>query len=490
MALDQGTSSSRTILFDEKGNILATANQAFPSHFPHAGWVEQDPEVIWQSQLATMEAALKQASLKMSDITAIGITNQRETTIAWNKQTGEAIGNAIVWQCRRTADFCAELKEEGFEEVIKQKTGLRADPYFSGTKMRWILQEIPEAQELAQKGQLAFGTVDSWLIWKLTAGQVHVTDASNASRTMIYNIFDGCWDQEILQRLEIPEDSLAEVRGSSEIVGYTHASFGASVPIAGVAGDQQAALFGQACFEKGMAKNTYGTGCFMLVNTREEARLSEHGLLTTIAWKVDGKVTYALEGSVFMGGALIQWMRDGLGLFDDAAETEAMALSVSDNGGVYIVPAFVGLGAPHWDPYAGGLMIGLTRDTNKKHIVRAGLEAIAYQSFDLLKSIEQDMGFKIQTLRVDGGAAANDFLCQFQADVLQRDVSRPQIIETTAMGAAFLAGLATGVWPNQAAIQELWQEERYFPPLADSKDIESLLDRWQEALRRSKGWKQ
>ncbi|MFH2129901.1 MAG: glycerol kinase GlpK, partial [bacterium] len=441
MALDQGTSSSRTVLFDEKGKVIATASQTFDSIFPKPGWVEQDPETIWQTQKKTITDVLSISKRTMADITAIGITNQRETVIAWDKSTGEAIGNAIVWQCRRTASFCDELKKEGFEEHIRLKTGLVADPYFSGTKIRWMLKENPRVRALADQGQLAFGTVDSWLIWKLTGGKTHATDASNASRTLLYNIFDNRWDEEIIERLEIPMATLPEVRDSSGIIATTDTSeWGAATPIAGIAGDQQAALFGQACFENGMAKNTYGTGCFLLVNTGEQPVRSQHGLLTTIAWKIDGKTTYALEGSTFIAGALVQWLRDKLELFPNAADTEAMANAVDDSGGVYIVPAFVGLGAPYWDPYARGTMIGLTRDTNKNHIARAALEAIAYQSWDLVNAMVQDTGNPLKLLRVDGGASANNFLCQFQANILKLAVSRPKIIETTAMGAAFLAG--------------------------------------------------
>ncbi len=489
MALDQGTSSSRTVLFNEAGRILASASQELPSQFPQSGWVEQHPEEIWKSQKQTIETALSNAGLKMVDITAIGITNQRETVIAWNKETGEAVGNAIVWQCRRTANFCKELKAEGFEQEIKNRTGLVADPYFSGTKMRWMLKESPEIKALATKKKLAFGTVDSWLIWKLTGGKVHATDATNASRTLIYNIFKGEWDDTILERLELPPESLPEVKGSSEVIGHTDPGlWGALIPIAGVAGDQQAALFGQACFEKGMAKNTYGTGCFLLINAGSEAVLSKHGLLTTIAWKIGDSVTYALEGSAFVAGSLVQWLRDGLEIFKDAADTEAMAGQVADTGGVYIVPAFVGLGAPHWDPYARGLMIGLTRDTGKNHIARAGLEAIAYQSWDLLKAMEKDTGTALRILRIDGGATANNFLCQFQSDILKLEVSRPRIIETTAMGAAFLAGLATGVWKNQQHIEQLWLEDRRFKPQLDGSKADSLLQGWHQAVERSKNW--
>ena len=489
MALDQGTSSSRTILFNENGDILATASQDYPSIFPQSGWVEQDPQEIWVSQKNTIAAVLEKSGLAMTDITAIGITNQRETIVAWNRDTGEPIGNAIVWQCRRTADFCESLKAEGLEDSIRQKTGLVADSYFSGTKIHWMLNNVSEIKSLANNGKLAFGTVDSWLIWNLTSGKQHITDATNASRTMIYNIFEGAWDTELLQRLNIPVETLPEVKGCSEVVGYTNGDdWGAEIPIAGIAGDQQAALFGQACFEKGMAKNTYGTGCFLLVNAGEKPVLSDAGLLTTIAWQIDGKTTYALEGSAFIGGALIQWLRDGLSLFEDAAQTESMAEAVSDTGGVYIVPAFVGLGAPHWDPYARGLMIGLTRDTGKNHIARAALEAIAYQSWDLLKAMEKDTGVPLKILRVDGGATVNNFLCQFQADILNLEVSRPRLIETTAMGAAFLAGMATGIWKDQAHIEQLWQEERRFKPVLNTQKTEALLKGWHEAINRSKNW--
>ena len=490
MALDQGTSSSRAILFTENGETVASSSQTFDSIYPHPGWVEQDPEAIWQSQKKTIEKVLLKSKLTLSDITAIGITNQRETVIAWNKETGEAVGNAIVWQCRRTASFCDELKAEGFEERIRTKTGLVADPYFSGTKIRWMLKENPDVIALAKQRKLAFGTVDSWLIWKLSGGKSHVTDASNASRTMLYNIFENSWDEEIIDRFEIPIESLPEVRSSSEITATTSKSvWGVSVPIAGIAGDQQAALFGQACFEKGMAKNTYGTGCFLLMNTGDQAVLSQHGLLTTIAWKIGDKTTYALEGSTFIAGALIQWLRDKLGLFSNAADTEAMANKVDDCGGMYIVPAFVGLGAPYWDAYARGTMIGLTQDTDKNHIARAALEAIAYQSWDLLNAMTQDIGTPLKLLRVDGGATVNNFLCQFQSDILNLAVSRPRIIETTAMGAAFLAGLATGVWDSTEQIQKMWHEDRRFEPMRGPEAVESLLKGWHEAVNRTRSEK-
>jgi len=489
MALDQGTTSSRSILFDENGKIIAEANAPLACHYPQSGWVEQVTEEIWSSQRQTIESALEQAKLSLKDIAAVGITNQRESTIAWNRKTGEAIGPAINWQCRRTADFCEELKAEGFDSVLRDRTGLVTDPYFSGTKMRWILGNIPQARKLADQGDLCFGTVDSWLIWKLTGGQVHATEISNASRTLIFNI-DACdWDKEILTRFGIPAETLPEVKPSSGIIALVDQElFGGEAPIAGVAGDQQAALFGQACFQPGMAKNTYGTGCFMISNTGPELIFSKHGLLTTIAWQIGDDVTYALEGSVFIAGALVQWLRDGLELFADASETQAMAESVSDSGGVFVVPAFVGLGAPHWDPYARGTIVGLTRDTTRNHIVRASLEAIAYQSAEVLRSIASDTKAEVKELRIDGGAAANDFLCQFQADLLGLNVTRPQILETTAMGAAFLAGLAVGIWQDQAQIRNLWQEEKMFTPQISRGDAASLMEDWSRAIERSKSW--
>lgn len=489
MALDQGTTSSRTILFSENGRCIVSASRNVVSYFPRSGWVEKDPEALWQSQKETIIESLSIADLKMRDITAIGITNQRETVVAWNSETGEPIGRAIVWQCRRTADYCKQLAAEGFDRTIHDRTGLVTDAYFSGTKMRWILKNRPEARQLAHQGKLRFGTVDAWLIWNLSKGKSHVTDVSNASRTMVYNIFSGKWCDEILEMLEIPRTTLPEVKGNSEVVAYTDAAeWGAAVPIAGVAGDQQAALFGQACFDEGMVKNTYGTGCFLLLNTGNKAVLSSNGLLTTIAWKINGEVTYALEGSVFIGGALIQWLRDKLGLFKDAADTETMALTVDGTDGLYVVPAFVGLGAPHWDAYARGLMIGITRNTDKNHMVRASLEAIAYQSYDLLKTIERDAGTPLKVLRVDGGASANNFLCQFQSDILGIEVSRPKMVETTAMGAAFLAGLATGVWKDLSHIKQLWQEDRRFTSQKNQAEISQLLSGWQKALERSKKW--
>ncbi|HIO84357.1 MAG TPA: glycerol kinase [Deltaproteobacteria bacterium] len=489
MALDQGTTSSRTILFDENGIIVAEANASLDCHFPQSGWVEQVPEDIWSSQRETIEAALAQAKLSMKDISAVGITNQRESTIAWNRKTGEALGPAINWQCRRTADFCEELKAEGFDRVLRNKTGLVTDPYFSGTKMRWILENVPDARKQADRGNLCFGTVDSWLIWKLTGGRVHATEISNASRTLVFNINTCAWDDEILSRFGIPRETLPEVKPSSGVIAMVNPELiGGEAPIAGVAGDQQAALFGQACFEAGMAKNTYGTGCFMISNTGSEMVFSQHGLLTTIAWQIGDEVTYALEGSVFIAGALVQWLRDGLEFFKDASETQAMAESVSDSGGVFVVPAFVGLGAPHWDPYARGTIVGLTRDTNRNHIVRASLEAIAYQSAEVLRSIANDTGVELKELRIDGGAAANDFLCQFQADLLGMKVTRPRILDTTAMGAAFLAGLAVGVWKDQTQIRKLWQEEKTFAANISREDANQKMDAWNRAVERSKGW--
>ncbi|MDJ0990342.1 MAG: glycerol kinase GlpK, partial [Desulfobacterales bacterium] len=437
MALDQGTTSSRTVLYNAKGDTIAMANEEFPCHYPQAGWVEQEPEDIWRTQKNTMEAALKKAALSLADVAAIGITNQRETVIAWHAETGKAVGRAIVWQCRRTADYCDQLKTEGFDAVIQAKTGLVTDAYFSGSKIRWILRNNVEARELARQGKLKVGTVDSWLIWKLTGGRVHATDASNASRTMIYNIHELAWEPEILEKMGIPDDILPAVKPSSGVFGTTdEAIFGHAVPIAGVAGDQQAALFGQACYTRGMTKITYGTGLFMMMNTGGEAIASASGLLTTIGWQIGDEVTYALEGSVFIAGALMQWMRDDLDFFTDVAATEAMATAIPSTEGLYIVPAFVGLGAPYWDPYARGLMVGITRGTTKNHIVRAGLQSIAYQANDLIGAMAIDSGIRIKTVRVDGGASANNYLCQFQADILGVTLSRPRNVETTAMGAA------------------------------------------------------
>ncbi|MFP4389970.1 MAG: glycerol kinase GlpK, partial [Desulfococcaceae bacterium] len=437
----------------------------------------------------TMKAALEQANLAPSDIAAIGIANQRETVVAWHAETGEPVGKAIVWQCRRTAEYCDELKAEGFDRVIKEKTGLVTDAYFSGSKIRWILRNNTEARELASQGLLKVGTVDSWLIWNLTGGKVHATDVSNACRTMIFNIHTLKWEPEILRKLGVPEDILPEVKPSSGVLGETDpAVFGAKVPIAGVAGDQQAALFGQAGYEKGMSKITYGTGCFMVMNTGSEPIPSPSGLLTTIAWQIGDQVTYALEGSVFIAGALMQWMRDDLNLFDDVAETEKMATAIPSSEGLFIVPAFVGLGAPYWDPYARGVMVGLTRGTTKNHIVRAGLQSMAYQANDLLTAMTRDSGIRTKVVRVDGGASANNYLCQFQADILGVRVSRPKNVETTAMGAAFLAGLAVGVWKDTDQIKEFWKEERSFTLSQSQEKVDYILRGWKRAVERAKGW--
>ncbi len=489
MALDQGTTSSRTILYNDKSEAIAMASEEFACQYPHAGWVEQEAEDIWQSQKNTMEAALKKAKLTLADISAIGITNQRETVIAWNKDTGKPVGKAIVWQCRRTADYCDRLKAEGFDKIIQEKTGLVTDAYFSGSKIRWILRNNIEARELASQGKLKVGTVDCWLIWKLTGGKVHATDVSNACRTMIFNIHELKWEPIILEKLEIPAEILPEVKPSSGVLGQTDKEiFGHEVPIAGVAGDQQAALFGQACFEKGMTKITYGTGCFMVMNTGTEAISSPSGLLTTIGWQIGDEVTYALEGSVFIAGALMQWMRDDLNLFTDVAETEAMATSIPSCEGLYIVPAFVGLGAPYWDPYARGIMAGITRGTTKNHIVRAGLQSMAFQAYDLLGAMVKDSGIKIKTVKVDGGASTNNYLCQFQADILGVTVSRPRNVETTAMGAAFLAGLAVGVWTDMDQIKAYWREDRSFQLNQSQEKVDECLRGWKKAVDRAKAW--
>lgn len=489
MALDQGTTSSRTILYNEAGEVLAMANEEFPCHYPEAGWVEQEAEDIWRSQKNTMAAALEKAGMTLGDVTAIGITNQRETVIAWHAETGKPVGKAIVWQCRRTADYCDTLKEEGFDRIIKEKTGLVTDAYFSGSKIRWILRNNVEARDLANQGKLKIGTVDAWLIWKLTAGKTHATDVSNASRTMIFNIHDLDWDPVLLEKLEIPEEILPRVVPSSGVIAQTDKeTFGHEVPIAGVAGDQQAALFGQACYDKGMTKVTYGTGCFMMMNTGTEAIASPSGMLTTIGWQIGNEVTYALEGSVFIAGALMQWMRDDLDFFIDVAETEAMATAVDSTEGLYIVPAFVGLGAPYWDPYARGTMMGITRGTTKNHIVRAGLQSLAYQANDLLSAMAKDSGIKIKTVRVDGGASANNYLCQFQADILGVNLSRPRNVETTAMGAAFLAGLATGVWKDTDRIKSFWQEDRAFQLNQSQEKVDECLRGWRKAVDRAREW--
>ena len=486
MALDQGTTSSRCIIYNKEGTQISMAQKEFTQYFPEAGWVEHDPIEIWDTQLETARDALAKAGLTASDIDSIGITNQRETTIVWDKNTGEPVYNAIVWQCRRTADFCGELKAEGLMEKYRAKTGLLIDPYFSGTKLRWILENVEGTRERAEKGELLFGTVETWLIWNLTGGRVHVTDYSNASRTMMFNIHELCWDKEMLERLDIPECMLPQPMPSSCIYGETEKSiFGESVVIGGAAGDQQAALFGQTCFGKGEAKNTYGTGGFILVNTGDTPVTSTNGLLTTIAWGINGKVTYALEGSVFVSGALIKWLRDEMGIIETAAQTQEMAMKVDDTEGAYIVPAFTGLGAPYWDPYARGAIFGLTRGVNKNHIARAALESMAYQTYDLLNAMAEDLGEGIKALKVDGGAAANDFLLQFQADIMDSDVYRPDCIETTSLGAAYLAGLATGFWNSEDDIDDNWQVDRIFKSRMEEEKREELLKGWHEAVKRT-----
>jgi glycerol kinase len=491
LALDQGTTSSRAILFDREGRAVKTAQQEFEQLYPQPGWVEHRPEDIWSSQLNAVHVLLRESGIETDQIKAIGITNQRETTIIWNRETGEPIHNAIVWQCRRTAEDCDRMRQEGLAAMFQERTGLVLDAYFSGTKVRWLLDKVPGARELAERGSLAFGTVDSWLIWKLTGGRVHATDVSNASRTLLFNIERGEWDDELLAALDVPRSVLPHVAPSSALIGETDpALFGSAIPIAGIAGDQQAALFGQVCTTPGMSKNTYGTGCFMLLNTGEELVRSKSNLLTTVGWKVgDGPLEYALEGSVFIAGAAIQWLRDGLRIIGTAAETEALAISVDDNGGVYFVPAFVGLGAPHWDAYARGTIVGLTRGSTREHIARAALESIAYQTSDVLRCMRDDSGIDLTELRVDGGAARNDFLMQFQADILGIPVVRPVNTETTAAGAAFLAGLAVGFWPSVDDLAEMWQRERTFEPNMSKSDRERLISDWTRAVERSRNWK-
>ena len=484
MSLDLGTTSCRSILFDKKGHICSVAQKEFTQYFPEPGWVEHDAEEIWATQKGLMFEALEKLGVEMSDVAGIGITNQRETTVVWDKHTGRPVCKAIVWQCRRTAEYCDELKAQGLADMFREKTGLVLDAYFSGTKLKWILDNVPNARERAEAGELLFGTIDTWIIWKLTHGKVHVTDYSNASRTMLFNIHTLEWDEEILKILDIPRQMLPEVKPSSYLYGHTEARiFGEEVPIAGAAGDQQCALFGQTCFAPGEAKNTYGTGGFMLMNTGEKPVASKNGLVTTIAWGVDGKVEYALEGSIFVAGAAIQWLRDQLGLIRDSAESEALAKAVPDTNGCYMVPAFVGLGAPHWDQYARGAIVGLTRGTNRNHIVRATLESLAYQVTDVLKAMEEDSGIKLGTLAVDGGACANDFLMQFQADIINTVVARPKTIETTAMGAVYLAGLAVGYWQSKEEIKENHSISCQFNPNMEEAHRAKLLDGWKKAVK-------
>lgn len=487
MALDQGTTSSRAIIFDEHQNIVDMAQKEFTQHYPKAGWVEHDPLEIYASQYGVMVEALARSGLDASEIAAIGITNQRETTIVWDKKTGRPVYNAIVWQCRRTADYCTELEKAGYGGMIREKTGLRIDAYFSATKIKWILDHVEGARERAERCELLFGTVDTWLIWKLTGGRVHVTDVTNASRTMLFNIHTLSWDEEICRLLDIPMCMLPKVCDSSEIYG-TASIGGAQIPIAGAAGDQQAALFGQTCFKRGDVKNTYGTGCFMLMNTGEEPVESKNGLLTTVAVGLNGKVTYALEGSVFVGGAVIQWLRDELKLITESADSEYFASKVPDSGGVYVVPAFTGLGAPHWDMYARGAILGLTRGTGKDHIIRAALESIAYQTLDVLRAMQADSGIRFNELKVDGGASANNLLMQFQADIAGVTVRRPMIRETTALGAAYLAGLAVGVWKDLDDIKGQWTLDKLYKPVMSRQTAEKLTEGWNKAVGRAKNW--
>ncbi|MDO4247168.1 MAG: glycerol kinase GlpK [Deinococcus sp.] len=488
LALDQGTTSSRAIVFDHAGNIRGVGQKEFKQHFPKPGWVEHDAAEIWSTQIGVVGEALSKAGIRASDIAAIGITNQRETTVVWDRKTGQPIHHAIVWQDRRTAGYCDSIREQ-HGQTLQDRTGLVLDAYFSGTKVKWLLDNVEGARERAEKGELAFGTIDSWLVYNLTGGELHITDATNASRTLLYNIHTGEWDDELLQILDVPRSVLPEVRDSSEVYGQTSEGLlGARVPIAGIGGDQQAATFGQACLEKGMAKNTYGTGCFMLMNTEGEAVPSQNKLLTTVAWQLGGKRTYALEGSVFIGGAVVQWLRDGLEIIRSSSEVEALAASVPDSGGVMLVPAFVGLGAPYWDSYARGTIVGITRGTTKAHIARAALEAVAFQSAELLEAMQKDSGAKLLELRVDGGASNNDLMMQFQADILGVPVVRPKVTETTALGAAYLAGLAVGFWQSTDEISAQWQEDKRFEPQMDEAERTRLMNRWKKAVERSRDW--
>ncbi|MBB3129722.1 glycerol kinase [Paenibacillus rhizosphaerae] len=491
LSLDQGTTSSRAILFNEKGEAVHTAQREITQYFPHPGWVEHNANEIWGSVLSVIASVLSESGVKPEQIAAIGITNQRETAVVWEKETGDPVYHAIVWQSRQTSGICEELKAQGLDDTIRAKTGLLIDPYFSGTKVKWILDEVEGAREKAEQGKLLFGTIDTWLIWKFTGGRAHVTDYSNASRTLMYNIYELKWDDELLEILGVPASMLPQVRPSSEVYGLTvpYHFFGTEVPIAGVAGDQQAALFGQACYSKGMAKNTYGTGCFMLMNTGETAVRSEHGLLTTLAWGINGKVEYALEGSIFVAGSAIQWLRDGLRMLKESKESETYASRVASTDGVYVVPAFVGLGTPYWDSDVRGAVFGLTRGTSKEHFIRATLESLAYQTKDVLSAMEADSGIKLTTLRVDGGAVHNDFLMQFQSDVLGVSVERPVINETTALGAAYLAGLAVGYWKSQEDISGQWAIEREFQPVMEEKERTGLYEGWKKAVHAAMAFK-
>ncbi|HEY1166305.1 MAG TPA: glycerol kinase GlpK [Chitinophaga sp.] len=489
MALDQGTTSSRAILFDKAGAIVSVAQKEFTQLFPQPGWVEHDPAEIWSSQIGVATEAIAKAGLEGGHIAAIGITNQRETTIVWDRETGKPVHNAIVWQDRRTADYCDNLKAAGHEKMIREKTGLVIDAYFSGTKVKWILDNVPGARERARQGKLAFGTVDAWLVWNLSHGAAHVTDITNASRTMLFNIHTQQWDTELLQLLDIPASILPIVKESSEVVAETAAGvFAAQIPISGIAGDQHAALFGQMCTAPGMVKNTYGTGCFMLMNIGDKPIISRNNLLTTVAWKVNGQVQYALEGSIFIAGAIVQWLRDGLGIIRSSAEVEALAASTTANEGVYLVPAFAGLGAPHWEQHARGTLVGMTRGTTAAHIARAALESIAYQTMEVLKAMEADANISIKELRVDGGATGNNLLMQFQADILHTKVVRPRITETTAMGAAYLAGLAVGYWKDLEEIGSQWQMDKSFVPDGDQNNREEWISGWNKAVKAAKSW--
>ena len=492
VALDQGTTSSRAIIFDHDQNIISTSQKEFTQIYPKEGWVEHDPMEIWATQYGVLQEAMAKKSISPDDIAAIGITNQRETTIIWDKNTGKPVHNAIVWQCRRTASICDSLKEtDGFEDYVRQNTGLVIDAYFSATKIKWILDNVEGAREKAEQGDLLFGTVDTWLLWNLTNREVFVTDYTNASRTMLFNIKILRWDEKILEMLDIPASMLPQVKNSSQVYGYAGlGQQGRKVPVAGIAGDQQAALFGQACFEKGQAKNTYGTGCFILMNTGEKFVKSSNGLLTTIAIGIDDRVTYALEGSVFIAGAVVQWLRDELRLIDSASETEQLAQSVPDTGGVYLVPAFTGLGAPHWDMYARGTITGITRGTGRSHIVRAALESIAYQTRDVLDAMMQDTGINLKSLKVDGGASQNNFLMQFQSDILGKEVDRPVVTETTALGAAYLAGLATGFWKSRDEIAQKWSMDRKFMPVMNIDEREARYSKWKKAVTRATLWEE
>ncbi|MBK6992069.1 MAG: glycerol kinase GlpK [Chitinophagaceae bacterium] len=489
LSLDQGTTSSRAIVFNKKGSIVATAQKEFTQIFPQPGWVDHDASEIWSTQLGVATEAVLKAGLTINDIAAIGITNQRETTVVWDRQTSLPICNAIVWQDRRTASYCDQLKKDGHAAMIQSKTGLVTDAYFSGTKVKWILDNVEGARDKAQKGELCFGTIDSWLLWKLTNGKVHATDVSNASRTLLYNIHELKWDTELLELFGIPENMLPEVRSSSEVYGYTENILTAvPVPVSGIAGDQQSALFGQMCTQPGMVKNTYGTGCFMLMNTGTKPVQSKNNLLTTIAWKVNGEVQYALEGSVFIGGAVVQWLRDGLKIIQNSGDVEALASKVQDNGGVYLVPAFTGLGAPYWNQHAQGTILGITRGTTDAHIARAAIESIAFQSMDLMKSMQADAGLPIKEVRVDGGATVNNQLMQFQSDILGTDVIRPQVTETTALGAAYLAGLAVGFWKSIDELQQYWQKDKIFSPSMKKETVDDLQKNWKRAVKAAQAW--